>query len=138
MNKKTFLKRNGIEGAKQIAKAYASGNYSIREISRKFDLTDYAVRQILDDCIVFGIVSYEMAKAMQQVSHSRQVVHYDKENSKTKSDLYYEDLFSKRFAHLERIRKQIVLIEHKIDFLENQILTYEEFQSELESLKLPE
>ena len=95
---KAFLASTGDSMVKTIATEYATENdtVTLEKIAEKYNLTGYAMRQLIDYAISHCIVSFQIAVFIREKAHRNQSRHSNVESHFTKSDLYYDEIFNTR------------------------------------------
>ena len=133
MGFKSFYKKYGEKGVREVALAYALENddTTIDELCLRFLLTRGAVEQCKEMAIVNCCINYNQAILIMAKSHRNQFKHMaDKQVKSTKSDKYYKKLFQKRFEYVKNLPVKKVR-EIAYLYMENHSMTCKELGEEL-------
>ncbi len=102
---KTFMKKSGIKGVKDVALEYATENdfvtYDV--LSKRHGITKDAVRCCIEYCIIYCIIETKDAIAAKNKAHRNQMSYMSRYAVRTKSDEFYDRIFRERLAYVESI-----------------------------------
>lgn len=100
---KEFLEIEGDPGVRKIALEYSRSDDSItlEGLSKKYNMSNFTVRKLLDYAIINCVVSYQDALLMKEKAHRNQSQHIDDPNTVTPSDKHYEKVLRSRLEFIK-------------------------------------
>lgn len=108
---KEFLSASGNDGVKKVAIEYATENDTVTfsDLSDKYNLSSSGLKNLIEYAIVNCIISYKVALFIKGKAHRNQLRHCKKNVNKTPSDVYYQNLFNKRFSFVKNFDNEKVI-----------------------------
>ena len=138
-----FFKEEGNAGIKKLAKNYAYGPVTIKDLSDGYNVTEDCVRKLLAKAIQNpSLITDDEANLIASKSAQNQMPHSRKLKTK-RTDSYYKGLMQKREENKKKVldeerQKLIEELKIRITFIQYRIDTYDDWVSsdqELDSSK---